>query len=67
VHKRQGTRLTGHVPVRFDPDMIAAIRRWSDEDGMTVSAWVRKLVRDEIGRRNAGAGFATGTGEAPHA
>lgn len=51
AHKPRRPVKSALVPVRFDPGMVAAIRRWSDEDGMTVSAWVRKLVRDEIGRR----------------
>jgi hypothetical protein len=53
AHKPQRPVKSAHVPVRFDPEMVAAMRRWSDEDGMTVSAWVRKLVRDEISRRDA--------------
>jgi len=51
-HKRTGhPRLSSHTPVRFDPDTIAAIRRFSDEDGVTVSAWVRHVVGREILRR----------------
>ena len=52
-HPKDRQVKSAHVPVRFDPEMVAAIRRWSDEDGMTVSAWVRKLVRDEIARRES--------------
>lgn len=44
-------RLSSHVPVRFDRDTIAAIKQFSDEDGMTVSAWVRRLVKREVERR----------------
>lgn len=43
--------LSDHVPIRFDRDTIAAIKQFSDEDGMTVSAWVRRLVRREVQRR----------------
>lgn len=46
-------RLSGHTPVRFDDGTIAAIRRFSDDDGMTVSAWVRHVVSREIKRRTA--------------
>jgi hypothetical protein len=50
--KRVGhPRLSSHTPVRFDPDTIAAIRQFSDEDGVTVSAWVRRVVNREIQRR----------------
>jgi hypothetical protein len=50
--KRTRPRLTSHVPIRFDPEMIEEIKRLSDEDGMTVSAWVRQVVRREIQRRH---------------
>jgi hypothetical protein len=51
-HKRAGhPRLSSHTPVRFDPVTITAIRQFSDEDGVTVSAWVRRVVRREIERR----------------
>jgi hypothetical protein len=53
AHKRAGhPGLTEHVPVRFNRDTIAAIRVLSDADGMTVSAWVRRLVDREIKSRN---------------
>jgi hypothetical protein len=52
VHRRTGhPRLSSHTPVRFDPETITAIRRFSDEDGVTVSAWVRRVVKREIQRR----------------
>jgi len=51
-HKKAGhPRLSSHTPVRFDPETITAIRQFSDEDGVTVSAWVRRLVNREIQRR----------------
>jgi len=64
-HKRENAppRLSGHTPVRFDDETIAAIRRFSDDDGMTVSAWVRHVVSREIRRRSAlvtRTGFAGG-------
>ena len=39
------------VPVRFAPDMIAAVKRLAGYDGMTVSTWIRNLVAKEIERR----------------
>lgn len=39
------------VPVRFPPSLAAAARRLAEQDGMTLSAWARKLVGQEIGRR----------------
>lgn len=44
-------RLSSHVPVRFDRSTIAAIKQFSDEDGMSVSAWVRRVVDKEVQRR----------------
>jgi hypothetical protein len=54
VHRRAGhPRLSSHTPVRFDPEMIIAIRRFSDDDGVTVSAWVRNAVSREVRRRTS--------------
>lgn len=39
------------IPVRFPPSLAVAARRVAEQDGMTLSAWVRKLVDQEIGRR----------------
>lgn len=44
-------RLSSHIPVRFDRDSVAVIRQFSDEDGLTVSAWVRRVVDQELQRR----------------
>jgi hypothetical protein len=46
-------RLSSHTPVRFDPDTVAAIRQFSDDDGVTVSAWVRHVVAREIRKRTS--------------
>ena len=40
--------LTGHVPVRFDDTTIAAVKERAEADGMTVSAWIRRLVAREL-------------------
>jgi hypothetical protein len=37
--------------VRFPPSMAAAARRVAEQDGKTLSAWIRKLIDQEIGRR----------------
>jgi hypothetical protein len=39
------------VPVRFTPAVAAAARHIAGREGMSLSAWVRKLVDQEIGRR----------------
>lgn len=40
--------LTGHVPVRFDEKTIAAVKQRAEAEGMTVSAWIRRLVAREL-------------------
>lgn len=40
--------LTGHVPVRFDDTTIAAVKERAEAEGMTVSAWIRRLVAREL-------------------
>src|SRR5215831_8198040 len=47
----QGKMLSGHVPVRFSPSVIAWVRALAAEDGLTVSAWIRSLVEREVDRR----------------
>jgi hypothetical protein len=46
-----GPVLTSHVPVRFPPEMIEAVKTLADQDGMTVSSWIRQVIRLEIQRR----------------
>ena len=43
--------LTTHVPVRFTPETIAAVKALADEDGRTVSSWIRRIIDLEIQRR----------------
>lgn len=51
VPAQANRRLSSHVPVRFDPRTIELVKRVATQDGMTVSAWVRKIVHDELRRR----------------
>jgi hypothetical protein len=51
AYRRVGPRLSSTVPVRFPQEMIAAVKRFADLDGMTVSSWIRRLVAKEIKRR----------------
>ena len=48
--RRQRPILTEMVPVRFPKGMIAAVKRLSAVDGVTVSTWIRRVVAAEIGR-----------------
>lgn len=49
--RRQRPMKSAMVPVRFAPDMIAAVKRFAEQDGTTVSTWIRRLVAKEIERR----------------
>jgi hypothetical protein len=49
--RRSGPALSTHVRVRFSPEMIAAVKRFADEDHSTVSTWIRKVVAREIEKR----------------
>jgi hypothetical protein len=43
-------RKSEMTSVRFAPDVAATVKRFAREDGMTVSAWVRRLVARELKR-----------------
>lgn len=49
--QRQRPMKSAMVPVRFSQDMIAAVKRFANQDGVTVSTWIRRLVSREIQRR----------------
>lgn len=39
------------VPVRFTRETIAAVKQFAAQDGLSVSAWVRRLVQAEMDAR----------------
>ena len=45
--KRQRPRKTAMVAVRFDPAVIAAVKRLTGGSGVTVSSWIRAAVQRE--------------------
>lgn len=51
AHQRTGPRLSATVPVRFPRAIIDAVKRLADQDGVTVSSWIRRLVTREVMRR----------------
>lgn len=53
--RRERPMKTGMIPVRFTPEMIAAVKRFANADGVTVSNWIRGLVMKEIQRRQPSA------------
>jgi hypothetical protein len=52
--------LTSHVPVRFPPATIAAVKSLAEADGVTVSTWIRQVVQKEVERRQPPIQFSTG-------
>jgi hypothetical protein len=44
-------RLSSHLPVRFAPAVLASARQLAIQDGLSISAWVRWLVEQEVLRR----------------
>lgn len=51
ARRRQRPILSEMVPVRFRQEMIAAVKRFASQDGMTVSTWIRRVIAKEIERR----------------
>jgi hypothetical protein len=49
--RREKPMKTALIPVRFAPDVIAAVKRFAGQDGVTVSTWIRRLVSKELQRR----------------
>jgi hypothetical protein len=45
--------LSSHVPIRFDAATMEVVKRLADDDGMTVSAWIRAVVGREVQQRLA--------------
>ena len=43
--------LTEYVPVRFTDATFAELRSWAAEEGLTMSALIRRLVDDALARR----------------
>jgi hypothetical protein len=61
--RREQPMKSGMIPVRFAPDVIAAVKRFASQDGVTVSTWIRRLVGREIQRRQPPA--TTAASQAP--
>ena len=48
--RRRKATLTAPVPVRFDPEVLEVVKRLAEEDGRSVSSWVRRAVDHELHR-----------------
>ena len=64
AYRRKAERLSSTMPVRFPQEVIAAVKRLAELDGMTVSSWIRHVVAKEIKRRQPA---VTVTASAEHA
>jgi hypothetical protein len=49
--RRLAPTLSTHVPIRFTPEAIDAVKILAEADNKTVSSWIRDLVDAEIERR----------------
>ncbi|HLK01484.1 MAG TPA: hypothetical protein VKU39_16480 [Streptosporangiaceae bacterium] len=49
--RRERPMKTAMVPVRFTPELIAAVKHLALLDAVTVSTWIRNLVAREVQRR----------------
>lgn len=58
--RREAPMKTGTIPIRFTPEMIAAVKYFARLDAVTVSTWIRNLVDRELHRRQPSA-TAAGT------
>lgn len=56
--KRKGQRRSVMFSVRFAPEAIEALVDTALAEGLTVSAWIRRLVDREIAERSAGRTFS---------
>lgn len=48
VRPPRPTRMKDAVPIRFHDATIEAVKEFADADGVTVSEWIRRLVKREI-------------------
>jgi hypothetical protein len=55
VRRAPARRMAHHVPVRFPEETINAIKSLADEDGVTVSVWIRRVIGEEVERRTRSA------------
>jgi predicted HicB family RNase H-like nuclease len=46
--RRQASRLSAMVPVRFPPELLAEVRRRADADDRSLSSWIRRAVEHEL-------------------
>ena len=53
ARRRRERNLTQHVPVRFPAPTVEAVRELAEADGVSVSAWIRRIVERAVDERAA--------------
>ncbi|MBI4259127.1 MAG: hypothetical protein HY658_01045 [Actinobacteria bacterium] len=51
--RKSKTPLSTHVPIRFRPELIELVKHFAEQDGRTVSSWIRHLVERAVRAREA--------------
>lgn len=46
----QARRLSRHVPIRFEAEVIERAKTLAESEGLTVSSWIRRLVEQALQR-----------------
>jgi hypothetical protein len=64
--QRQRPMKTAMIPVRFTQEMIAAVKGFACQDGVTVSTWIRGVIAKEIQRRQPPATASAAVTDAMH-
>ncbi len=49
--RRKGPSLSSHVPIRFAPEVVMAVKVLAEADSVSVSTWIRNLVIRELRSR----------------
>jgi hypothetical protein len=55
-------RLSRHVPIRFEADVIDRAKVVAEAEGLTVSSWIRRLVERELGPPRPAGTYNDGAG-----
>lgn len=51
ARRREHSKLTELVPVRFPPETLHEVRRLAAADDRSVSSWIRRAVEHELGKQ----------------
>ena len=51
ARRRNRSKLTELVPVRFPPETLEEVRRAAEADDRSVSSWIRRAVEHELGQQ----------------